>query len=408
MRALFRAALALALVAPVGAWAQGGLPPFMQSMERHPMTVKVEVWQPGGATKPAPAGLPVAIEIIAGGSKISSYTATTDAAGEATFAAVPSNPQMQGSITYALHVDHQGVRFPFSLTGSPGEGARATVTVTDVTTGLETVEIEHGAIELFPDEESLVVRHQINLYNTGTKAVDLGAQPGGGLKLPCPAGAKHPELHDEHDPMAEVRGTDLFFKGALLPGGLGAPASVQLVYTLPYEDSSYTWEQVMPVPTRGALVIAPQGRQRNQKVAVPLELQTVGAFGAVSVSDQGPDRTFAVLRSNGARLKAGEPLRFAIHNIPAPSHIGRWATLGALAAVFGLVFLGFKRHAGGEARLSRAHLVAERDRLVRALARMRRAVERGKMSQTRFEREREAITARLVSLYKALDRLESR
>ena len=43
-----------------------------------------------------------------------------------------------------------------------------------------------------------------------------------------------------------------------------------------------------------------------------------------------------------------------------------------------------------------------------ALARMRRAVERGKMSQARFEREREAITARLVSLYKALDRLESR
>lgn len=407
MRTLVGGLLAVALMAPATGWGQGGMPPFMQSMERHPMTVKVEVWQPGGATKPAPAGLPVAIEILAGGSKISSYTATTDAAGEATFAAVPSNPKAQGSISYALYVDHQGVRFPFTLTGAPGEGARATLTVTDVTTGLETVEVEHGAIELFPDEESLVVRHQINLYNTGQQAVDLGAQPGGGLKLPCPEGAKHPELHDEHDPMAEVRGTDVFFKGALLPSGLGPPASIQLVYTLPYEDSTYTWEQALPVPTRGALVIAPQGRQRNQKIAVPLELQTVGAFGAVSVSDQGPDRTFQVLRSNGARLKAGEPFRFVVNNIPAPSHLGRWATLGALIAVLALVFLGFRRSTG-EARLSRAHLVAERDRLVRALARMRRAVERGKMSQARFEREREAITARLVSLYKALDRLESR
>ncbi len=386
----------------------GGLPPFLAKMQRHPMTVAVKMPRPGGGLDPAGAGLTVGVTIQAAGSKVSEYTAVTDEQGEARFAAVPSNPEVQGAITYAVQVDHGGVRFPFDLDGVPGDEARVEVVVTAVTTDLATVEADHSIIELFPDEESIVVRHQLTLLNTGDKTVDLGALPGGGLKLSMPVGAKHPELHDENDPMAEVRGTDVFFKGALLPSSMGQPAVLQVVYTLDYDGATWDFDQTLPVPVRGAMVVAPQDKQDNQRVAVPLELTTVGAYGAVSPSTLPGGETFQVLRSDGARLAAGEAFRFRIGNVPAPSKVGHWAMLGACVAVALLVLFGFRREAGAKPRLSKAHLVTERDRLVRALARMRKAVDRGRMSEARFEREREAITARLVSLYRALDRLEPR
>ena len=43
-----------------------------------------------------------------------------------------------------------------------------------------------------------------------------------------------------------------------------------------------------------------------------------------------------------------------------------------------------------------------------ALARMKKALERGRIPQTRYDREQEAITARLVSIYRALDRMAER
>ncbi|MEZ4470043.1 MAG: hypothetical protein R3F60_04390 [bacterium] len=94
--------------------------------------------------------------------------------------------------------------------------------------------------------------------------------------------------------------------------------------------------------------------------------------------------------------------------LPPSPHWKAWALLASIVGVVAFVLLGFRRRGEQGMRLSRAHLVTERDRLVKALARMRRAKEKGRMSEVRFEREREAITARLVSLYRALDRLESR
>lgn len=411
---------AMGLLAPATAVAQYGggasentaagkpLPPFLAAMKRHDIKVAVKIRGADGSMRAAPAGLQVGIRILAQGSKVRDYYNKTGPDGTAVLQGVPSNPEVQGMIAYESWVDFQGVRFPYELDGVPTNGSELSLTAHDVTTETANLSIDHS-IEAFPDEESLVVRHTMRLYNEGPLAVNLRAMPGGGLKLPCPDGAKHPELHNEHDPAVEVRGTDIVYKGALLPASIGRPASVSMIYTIPYGPEVLEWTQTMPVTTRGVTAVVPQHKQKQAREAIPMTLMTRGAFGSVSPVEQPEGRKYQVLSSDGATLKPGEPLRFAIGNLPADSNMPMTLLILGVIAVIGIVAFGFRRPEGKSgAVMSRTHLVAERDRLVRALARMRRAVEKGRMSETRFDREREAITARLVSLYRALDRLDAR
>ena len=409
MRWLF-AALALCAL-PAGASAAyepaeagGGLPPFLAKMTRHAVTVNVRVFGADGATKPAGAGLKVGLAILAQGTKVRDYHAVTDDAGVATFPAIPANAVVQESIAYEIWADHGGVRFPFQVKGVPAGGASVDLTVTEVTDQLTDVFAEHAFIEIFPDEESLFVRQQIKLHNRGKKAVNLSLQPDGGLAIPTPEGAKHAEVHKTA--IASARGTTVYVEGVLLPEAVSQPAMVEITYTLPYSASVFEWSQTLAIPTSSVLVVVPQDKQSNMKAPIPLGLKARGGFGAVAPSTVEGSRQFELLRSEGAKLAAGEPLRFAISGIPAPSAMSIYATLGGSLAALLAVFLFGGRTAGQQ--LSRAHLVEERDRLVRALARMKKAVDKGKMSEGRFVKEEEVITARLVSLYRALDRLEAR
>ena len=369
--------------------------PFAEQMAYRSLKVTVT---------PAAAGLRVGLDVHRGMGRPKMFSERTDAAGVAVFERVPTNPMIQKHIRYTVNVDRGGARFPFELDGVPGEGAEVNLTVPEVTSSLDTVEALHN-IDILPDEDALVVRHRIWLYNTGETAVNLGTQPAGGLKLPCPDGAKHPELHDEHDPTAEVRGASIFYTGALLPASHG-PKVLSFVYTLPHKTKVYEWSQTLPVPTRGATIAVPKHRLKGLQGPVALTLSTRGGLGSTSsVAEE--ERAFDVLRTDGAQLAAGEPLMFAVGGIPAPDNTALFIVVAFVLAAIGWVLVGFKPSGEGP-RLSRSHLLAERDRLVKALARMRRAVERGKLSEARFEREREAITARLVSLYRAIDRLDAR
>ena len=158
----------------------------------------------------------VGLSILAGASKVRDYKGKTDAAGTVTLHGIPSNPKVQGAIKYKAWVDFQGVRYPFMLEGVPQDGSETEFVIEEVSTDLSGISAVHS-IELLADEESLVARHIIRLYNDTSKAINLGALPGGGMALPCPEGAKHPQLHDDKDKRLEVRGTKIIYKGALLP-----------------------------------------------------------------------------------------------------------------------------------------------------------------------------------------------
>ncbi len=382
----------------------GGLPPFLAKMKRHDVTLKVERRGANGTVGPAEAGLPVGIRILANGSRVKEYPGLTDARGTTVFQGVPSNPEVQGAITYEIYVIADNVRFPFNLAGVPSDQAEIFVAVPEVTTALDGLALEHGFIELFPDEETLVGRHEIRLTNPGQRVINLGALPGGGLVLPCPEGAKHPSLHDEHDPMLEVRGTDIVFKGALLPG---QTARFTVVYQIPYDSKTFEWIQPMPVPATLGVAVVSLDRQPGHRQAFPLNIEERDGQGKAERSELDGGRRFSLLRGTQP-IPAGQPLRFAVTGLPEPPSWKAWSLMAAVAGIIAVVLLGFRARPGNGPILSRAHLITERDRLVRALARMRRARDKGKLSDVRFEREREAITARLVSLYRALDRTEGR
>ena len=388
--------------------AAGGLPPFLAKMQRYDVTVQVLVRHAGdSATSPAPAGLPVSIIITAGGSKVRNYDSTTEADGVARFTGIPTNPEVQKNIGYVVHVDSGGVRFPFTTDTIPTDGGHLEVTVSEVGANADDVSLEHTHVELFPDEENLVVRHSMQLVNRGNKAVDLSQLPGGGLKLSLPAGGKHPELHEDIPAeLVEVRGTDLYYKGVVPPGGKGSEVTV--VYTIEYSDALFEWSQAVPVRVTGGMVVAPTGRQKGQRTDIPLHLLTRGGQGVIQTRDLEQGRRFEILRMPDIELAPNEPMRFAIAGLPTSGQLRPIVMGAALLGVIAFVFLGFRAPAAGEStRLSRAHLENERDRLQKALDRMRKAVDKGRLSAARFEREQEAITARLVTLYRTLERLDN-
>lgn len=385
------------------------LPPFLASMQRSSFNVRVVERLASGESRPVDAGTAVSMQITAGGTRIRDYDAETSAGGIARLEGVPYNPEVQAQIGYQLSVEHAGVSFPFSVERLPSDGETIEVDVYGVTHDISQVSVEHSFIEVMPYEDYLVVRHALRLRNGGPLAVDLSTQPRGGLALPMPDGAKHPELHDDGTKVAEVRGKDLYYIGALLPGDAGV-SDFRLVYTIPYRDDVFHWDQAMPVPAHGAQIAVWRSKREGQRVEVPLTLTAAASLGDVRESNTSPERRFWSLRAPTLNLAPGESLRFEIGGIPAFDKLKHGLLLGSIGLIFLFIVFGFRRSDAlrDTTRLSRAHLEDERDRLSNALRRLRKAVDRGRITRTRFEREQEAITARLVTLYTALDKLDGR
>ena len=392
--------------APKGVTKPKGPMPFMAAMKRHNMTLRVVKKAEDGRMVPVEAGVIVGVIVYRGGGSPKEYKATTDDKGLATVLGVPSNPMIQKMLRYEAFADYRGVRYPYQLTGIPADGAEVEIKVTSVAAGdLSMVTAQHS-IELFADEDSVVSRHIIRLSNEGSETVNLGALPGGGLVLPCPVGAKHPELHDKGNNLAEVRGAGLVYRGALLPGAV-QPTVLNFVYTIPYKSDVYEWKQTLPVRTTSVTVATPQYKQTSQRKAVPMKLLVRGEQGVTDSITQAKGREWSVLRMSKLNLPADKPLTFAVSGLPVPSRLPNQLLVAAIVAVFLVVVFGYRRREGDTGlKISLSHLETERDRLVKVLARMRKARDKGRLPVSRFEREQEAITARLVALYRAIDRIK--
>lgn len=397
-----------------------GLPPFFASMEKHEVMVQVQINKgSSGQTVSATEGLKVGFRILAQGQKVRDYKEKTDARGRTFFLGIPSNPKVQGMISYEVWVDYQGVRFPFEVEGIPKTEDkdalyddfdpnkrlpenRLTLVVSPAVSDIGSLAMHHDLIELHPDEESLLAIHEITLSNTSDQVVDLSHQPQGGLKIPAPEGAKAPELHQSHHDEVEVRGAAIYYTGALLPH---STKKIKWYYTLPYRTERFEWRQVMPLPSTVGMIVAPQYKKPQHQSLITLQLEAKPNQGEVKQVSTSPGRMFDALRKVPA-LPLGSPLLFTIKGIPAAP---KWKRQILYASIFFVIFwvlwVGFRAHEGSDS-LSKAHLLIERERLLKALARMEAALERGRISKARYQKEREVITARLVTIYKALDHLE--
>lgn len=396
-----------------------GLPPFFASMEKHEVMVQVQIRTKGQPLLAAPKDLRVGFRILAQGQKVRDYKEKTDAQGRAYFLGIPSNPKVQGMISYEAWVDYQGVRFPFNVKGIPKTEDkealyddfnpsqrlpenRLNLVVSPAVSDISALALHHDLIELHPDEESLLAIHEMTLSNSSDQVIDLSHQPQGGLKLPAPDGAKAPELHQSHHDEVEVRGTALYYTGALLPH---STKKIKWYYTLPYRAERFDWNQSMPLPSTVGMIVAPQYKKPQHQSLIKLQLEASPNQGEVKQVSTGPGRVFDALRKVPT-LQANTALKFAVTGIPAAPQWKRKVLYASIAFVLLWVFwLGFGSDEQASS-LSRSHLLIEQERLLKALARMEAALERGKMTQARYQKEREVITARLVTIYRALEHLE--
>jgi hypothetical protein len=397
----------------------GGLPPFFASMQKHEVMVQVQFQDEQNQLLPAPKGLQVGFRILAQGAKIRDYFEQTDEKGRAFFLGIPSNPEVQMAITYEVWADYEGVRFAYELEGFPKTENkdvlledfdpnkrlpenRITLKISRPRKGIEGLEIHHSLIEFHPDEDSLLVIHEMQLYNRGKDLLDLSHQKNGGLRLPCPDGAKHPQLQNSHEDDLEVRGASLYYTGALPPN---AVRQIRWYYNIPYQSNRFHWSQAMPVPTTIGMIVAAQFKKPQHQETIKLGLST-DQYGEAKVVSAGPDRNFASIRIS-QKLNADQPLTFFIENIPAPPVWKRYFLIIGTFVII-LMLLMVSKKSDQDQMLSREYLLIEQNKLLNALARMETGVKKGHITEQRYIREKEAIEARLVSIYQALAQIDQK
>ena len=163
----------------------------------------------------------------------------------------------------------------------------------------------------------------------------------------------------------------------------------------------------MPVEVLGFSVATPHTKGRNHIRPIRLQLKASSDGATVRTIDGNANSKWRVLRSSGEIRKPGEVLSFDIGNIPVESRANQYFMIGSIVVVSLLIIIGFRGREGAERTFSKSHLVEERERLLRALARLKKAGDKGIISENKARKEEEAIRARLVSLYRAIDQLDA-
>lgn len=382
----------------------------MEGMRTHTLTGQVVILGEDGKQTPVPAGVEVGFQVkVFGRAKKGPLMFKTEQGGKVTLTGIRSNidPGIQAQMTYEAFVDYEGVRFPFPIEMVPSDGmVLSPFTVYSVSKDLSDIAVI-SSIDVIPSEQVLHVNQTYSFINRSRKAVDLSVLPEGGLMLSCPEGAKQPELHKSNQTDAEVRGTDILFKGTILPQSQ-KPTILRVSFSLPYRSTSFLWTQTFPVETLGFTVGAPLTKGNNHIRALRLQLTPLFEGAEVTTITDRPGTKWRVLRANGLVAQPNQPLSFEIGNIPAASRANIYFLVGGVLFVFLVVMFGFRAQPSKERTFSKSHLTDERDRLVRALARLKRAFEKGLISENKHRKEAEAIKARLVSLYRAIDQLDAR
>jgi hypothetical protein len=381
----------------------------LAGMRTHTLTGQVVVTNAEGNQEPAPAGIDVGFQVkVFGRAKKGPLMFKTEEGGQVTFKGIRSNvdPSIQAQMSYEAFVDYQDVRFPFPIEMIPTDGmVLKPFTVYAISRELSDIALTER-IDVIPSEQSLHVMLVYEFINRSRKAVDLSNLPGGGLVLPCPEGAKQPELHEKNKADTELRGTDLIYRGTILPQS-DSGTTVRVSFTIPYRSNTFSWEQTLPVETLGFSVATPLTRGRNHVRAIRLQLKATFEGPTVHVIDGNSQTKWRVLKASGIVRKPGEPVSFEIGNIPVASQANIYFMVGSIIIVSLLILLGFRGRQDTERTYSKAHLVDERERLLRALARLKKAGSKGLISENKTRKEEEAIRARLVSLYRAIDLMDA-
>ena len=382
----------------------------MEGMKTHELSARVVIVDSEGNESAAPSGLDVGIQVkVFGRSKTGPLMFKTDDRGLVQLIGVRSNadPSIQAQMSYEAFVDYEGVRFPFPLEIIPRDGMTLEpFRVFPVSGKLNDLGMI-TRIDIHPTEQSLRVIQEFEFVNRSKKAIALDLLGEDGLRIRCPEGAKQPEVHGKDKSNVEIRGLDIFYKGTILPQG-DVSNSVKVIYSLPYRSKTFKWAQDFPIDVLALSIATPHSKASNHVKAVRLQLLPRNEGAKAETFTDGRGGQWRVVKMIGEPITAGTPLNFDIANIPAPSRANLYFLVVSIIVLTLVVVFGFRAGSQEARALSKSHLTEERDRLLKAMARLAKALERGIISPVKHRKETEAIKARLVSLYRAIDRLNTR
>lgn len=323
------------------------------------------------------------------------FTATTDEQGRAEFKGLPDGAQGRAEVT--VNGEHlQSDPFPV-----PTNGGIRVILVTGLAQAAERKKEEEAKALAAPPVKGVVVFggntrivmqfaddvlevfYQLDIVNNARTRVDIG----GPLVMELPRGEAGSTILEGSSPTAKVNGRRLVVTGPFAPG----TTTVQLSYRLPYDSSSFTFEQPFPVALEQVTV----GVQK-------LGDMSMASQQFLATNETRTDNGLVFMVGNGAGVRAGGTLAINLSNLPVRSNVPRYTALTlALAIILCGAWLAYA--ARGRSREQRDTLVKRRDALLGELTQLESKHRAGTIPADRYATRRQRILVELEQVYGELD-----
>ena len=327
---------------------------------------------------------PVALHI---GSKV--RTVKTDDAGRAQFNDVPA-----GALVKAVAVvdgetlesqefpapERGGIRLMLVATDKtkPAASAQTTPVSGQVAIGGQ------SRIVLEPGDEAVRVYYLLDIVNSARAPVN----PPAPFAFEMPRGAVGTTVLEGSSPRASVNGTLVRVEGPFAPGG----TPVQVVCEIPALGGSLDVSQTFPADLEQLAVVA-------KKVGA-MRLASAQIANQRDMTAQG--ETF--IAATGGAVRAGQPIRLTLEELPHHSPAPRWIALGLAAAILGAGAWAATRPEDRTRRAAeRKRLLARREKLLGELVRLERERRSAGANETRLAARREELVTALEHVYGTLD-----
>ena len=377
-------------------------------------SAKVRVLSPAG--KPA-VGTAVSLVIAVEGVPVTRLRATTDASGDAAFAAVPTGDKATLIATAA----YGGVNYSAPVAPARGQPGAGTLQLAETTSDAKALRIARTHIIVDPSQQGVRITEVVVLHNPGKETYQ-----GKPVDLPLFQGAHNLEADSVLAPSLRLENGILRFSGYLRPGD----TQVQFDYSMPLTGSfqrktSLPLEKLFVVLTKprfsltGPSVKRVQQMTRNNTAFLLAEGDAVPAGGGVAFEISPPKDTMGAAPGQGGGQAAGPTQEGeasgggggGAEKGPKGELVRDWRTvikwlspLVLLFIFFVVVYMAGRKDDPLE-NADLAALVTEQGRLLAELAPVAKRAAKGERAALRREAD---LTHRLADVYRAIDEQEAR
>lgn len=334
-----------------------------------------------------------------------SWTAQTDASGQADFEELSGRVLQQGLEVYAT-TRHNGIQFE-SARQTPGDSLNLTIEVYPQGTNADAIKIKRLRTVVEPWEDFLVLTQFWTLTVEGNTVLDTTMLPEGHLPLELPTDAKG--IHAFGPGENKVVDSTVQWKGVLRPG---ETVALRTRFSMSTGKPSFVFRQSIDYPVDDVQVVVPL-QTEHEKVGRLDDASLIAEnFESVSATRDVPGfrRDKGYLFARGRSLEPGESFAVKMTGLPFDRPIGPWVAfgLGVLGIFFIVTFAGREKDRldNPETRQTALEkLREEREELLDELADLEEAWEDDDVSEVTYETESLRLRERLSLVMRKIDEL---